>query len=102
MALKGAVQKWAGGSVGISSIRESWVEARGPRPFHPLGKWWKCQDCPDASPSRKAMLTHMELHRRAGDYDLPDDEDGNDGEYDSSSENPGRDGAGGGADHERD
>lgn len=68
-----AIEVQAGGAIRISQIWNSWRDARGFKRFHPLGKWWKCPDCPDASPNRRAVLAHMDLHRAAGDYDLPED-----------------------------
>jgi hypothetical protein len=68
------VEHWAGGAAIITAKAHNWRAARGFKGFMPHGKWWKCPDCPAAVRLRRQVLDHMDLHRRAGDYDLPDDE----------------------------
>jgi len=72
----GVTQILANGALILGDKARTWRDARGFQRFHPLGKWWKCPDCPAAVAKRGQVLDHMELHRRAGDYDLSDDEDG--------------------------
>lgn len=68
------IERLAGGALIVGEYVDTWRDARGFARFHPLGKWRKCPDCLAAVPHKKAVLDHMELHRRAGDYDVEGDE----------------------------
>jgi len=71
-----------GGVAAIGDAIHGRIAARGFRRFSPLGRWLKCPDCPAAVAHRHQVTEHRELHYRAGDYDIPEDD--TDGEHPSS------------------